>query len=289
MRQVIKESQLRTLIKNAIYEAVNEVMLNEIQNKINNFQKRAQFIDNYNQKNGANPDNVWFIQTMIRKKDNPNKDLKAQYPNEYHGGAVYGNFSNGTAFLVHDGQELLTLESQIVNFCDTNNARAVMWLNPRSESAVKAYCPKFRSSLVNRYGKPLPVTDPRNIYALELLYGQCKFDRKNFPERKYCKYDIDSTDPKVQDFCIKTIKQYLNLPDECFEKTASGGLHVICPDQYDPIMKKLSYELRWLDRGQRDIKTHKISDYPDLGFQQTAHFNEDANVILYANVDTKGY
>ena len=122
---------------------------------------------------------------MIRKKDNPNLDLKSMYPGKYHAGAVYGNFSDGTAFLVHTGDELLALKQQIVNFCDTNNARAVFWLNPRSEAAVQKYLPVFRKSLTDKHGKPLPVTDPRYINALELLYGQCKYDKKNFPDRKF--------------------------------------------------------------------------------------------------------
>lgn len=291
MQRIIKEEQIKEIVKQVITDTLKESLLNEIQKKIDNFSKRAAFIDAFNQKNGQDNDKVWFIQIMIRKKDNPNLDLKTMYPGQYHAGAVYGNFSNSTAFLVHTGDELLALKQQIVDYCDKNNARAVIWLNPRSETAVQKYLPIFRKGLTDKHGKPLPVTDPRYVNALELLYGQCKFDRKNFADRKFCKYDIDTDNKTDQNFAIRLIKSYTNIPDDYIEPTASGGLHIICPDQYAPYMKELSKYLRMIDA--RVVKDNSgkfvVDKYPDLGFQQTAHFNEDANTILYANVNTPGY
>lgn len=291
MRQIIKEERIKKIVREIVANTLKESLINEVKKRIDNFQKRAAFIDEFNQKNGQNNDNVWFIQIMIRKKDNPNLDLKSMYPGKYHAGAVYGNFTDGTAFLVHTGDELLALKQQIVNFCISNNARAVFWLNPRSESAVQKYLPVFRKGLTDKNGKPLPVTDPRYVNALELLYGQCKFDRKNFPDRKFCKYDIDTDNKEDQQFAVRLIKSYTDIPDDYIEATPSGGLHVICPDQYAPYMKELSKYLRIIDA--RVIKDNRgqfvVDKYPDLGFQQTAHFNEDCNVLLFAEVDTSGY
>lgn len=80
MRRIIKEDQIKKIVKQVIVDTLKESLINEVKKKIDNFSKRAAFIDTFNQKNGQNNDNVWFIQIMIRKKDNPNLDLKSMYP-----------------------------------------------------------------------------------------------------------------------------------------------------------------------------------------------------------------
>lgn len=277
----ISLNELEKAIKESLNKVmVNEALLTEVQVKKDNFDFWANYIDDFIKKNGQNDDLVWYIQVMQRMKDNPGMQKQ-----NYHAGANYGTFADGGAITVHNGAELQQAKAQIIQYCDAKNARAVIFANPRSESAVNNFLPTYRA----RSGGN--VNDPRYVNAKEILMGQIKHDPKKFPGRKVCKFDIDETDPRVKKLA-KIIIQYYDpnaiiVDDTNAGNSPSGGLHIGISDGYAPYVKEMIEMLRIADAkpkrsGGRDF-------FPDEGFKQTIHFNPDANFILYSNVNTPGY
>ena len=105
---------------------------------------------------------------------------------EYHHGGQFGNFANGTAFMVHSKQELDSIKQQIVSYCDANNARAYITCNPRSESAIKTHL----ANLGKKFGKRLNPWDQK--FGFEHMAGQAKPYGPNWTDRIRFFLDIDT-------------------------------------------------------------------------------------------------
>lgn len=50
MQRIIKEDQIKKIVKQVIVDTLKESLINEVKKKIDNFSKRAAFIDTFNQK-----------------------------------------------------------------------------------------------------------------------------------------------------------------------------------------------------------------------------------------------
>ena len=74
----------------------------------------------------------------------------------------------------------------------------------------------------------------------------------------------------------ETLKSLNMQPIEEYE-TPSGGLHLVLPNREDPNFPLLLKKLK------------EIDDDVDKGRKATAHANIDGKIILYSNVQTKGY
>lgn len=257
-------------ITNIIKDVLTESLLSESQVKIDNFDTWGDLL------NCTDPDQFYFVQIIKRYKDNNGMSKDGNY----HAGGEYGEYSNGTAFKVRNKQELLSLKNQIIKYCDSNNARAYITSNPRSDKAINSFIPTYQK---RSHGN---VNDPRYIHAAEILAGQPKHDPINFPERKRLMLDVDTTDKRVWRV-TKAIIQSYGIPIEKEFETPSGGLHIMLPNSYAPEIPDLIKDLYVFD-AETD-KNGKRNFFPDKKFQQTVHANFDGKFILYSNVNTKGY
>lgn len=178
-RIYITESQLSQILKE------NELLL-EAKTKVDNFDMIGDLI------NLTDPDKFYFVQIAKRWKDNKDKNgadtwrQNGRQAGTYHMGSEHGNFASGTAFKVHNKQELLALKPQIVSYCEQNNARAYITCNPRSEKAINAHL----DNLKQKFGSNLHSWDQK--YGFEHMAGQAKeYDAQKWPDRVRFILDID--------------------------------------------------------------------------------------------------
>lgn len=246
--------------KSIIRESIKKI-ITEAQLKVDNFDKVAKMMEI------NSPDDFYFVQIIKRYKDNKQDNRSI---GNYHAGAWYLG-----GFRVHDANELFTLKDQIINLCNQNNARAYITVNSRSEKQtddfIKVYKSRFRPS------------DPRYKFADQIVPAQAKTGRNWRGQRKRLFIDIDvPKTAKTRDGknIWDEVRYMINMvgikPLDEYE-TPSGGLHIILPDKEDSnyeYLKKLF---------------HKFDNWRDRGLLATVHPNEDGKIILYSNVQTKGY
>lgn len=255
-------------IKQLIRECMEELVAENVTNKVDNFNTLANLI----QLTDPN-DQFFFVQIIKRWKDNKDKGMVKDIGNTYHAGAEYGNVGSGTAFKVHSPQELLNLKQQIIKYCDANNARAYLCCNPRSQSAIDTYKPTYLNGLRRHNHGQLP---QYAAYADDILSAQAKTDA-SWTDRPRFFFDIDTKNKNVW-ATTKAILSQNNVPIEMEYQTPSGGLHIVVADRFSiPNLQRVINQLRVFD------------NYKDLGKNQTVHANMDGKLILYSNVDTAGY
>lgn len=126
-------------------------------------------------------------------------------------------------YKVRNRQDLQSIESQVKQICDTQNARAYIVSNPRSEKEINSFLPTYQKRFNSQ--------DPRYVHAYEILAGQPKHDPTKFPTRKMFFLDVDTEDHYVWRLTKMIIKSYGITPVGEYT-TPSGGLHIILPDGY---------------------------------------------------------
>ena len=243
----INESKLSKIIK----EACNEV-LNEAQQKIDNFQKVANMLQ-FN----ANGDDFYFVQIIKRFKDNPNDDKNQ------------GNYRSGAWYLqswrIHSAQELMSLKPQIIQICEANNARAYITVNSRSTKETDDYIKIMKQKLG---------PNAQNVEDREA--GAPKAGPNWKGQRIRLFLDIDTPDKKIWDEVHYILNMCgIQIIDEY--ETPSGGLHIILPNKEE---RNLYYAKKLF---------MKFDKWQDKGMLATVHSNVDGKIILYSNVQTKGY
>ena len=249
-------SESKTLFQN-----ICESVLNEAQQLIDNFDMIANMLT-FN-----SPDDFYFVQIIKRFKDNPNDD-KTQ--GNYHGGAWYLK-----GYRIKSADELLKLKSEIIKICHDNNARAYITINSRSE--------KETNDFIKIYRKKYKPTDPRHIYADDIIPGQAKDGPswKGKRNRLFLDVDVpkDAKGPDGKNIWdeVKYMLQMVGINPIAEYETPSGGLHIILPDKGDQRL----YYLRHL--------FNKFDNWQHKGRLATVHPNVDGKIILYSNVQTKGY
>ena len=217
-----------------------------------------------------NPDDsFFFVQIMKRWKDN--NGMARDLGNTYHEGAEYGNLANETAFKVRSPQELLALKQQIIDYCDTNNARAYICCNPRSQTEIDLAKPEFLTKLKEQNQGVLP---QYAAYADEILSAKTMPDKSDRPRFFF---DIDSKNPDVWE-TTRAILSCNNIPVEMEYVTPSGGLHIVVANRFSiPNLEEVIEQLRIFDQ------------YKILKQYQTVNAKIDGKLILYSNVITEGY
>ena len=217
--------------------------------------------------NFNSPDDFYFVQIIKRFKDNPNDDRSQ------------GNYHAKSWFLkgyrIRSVDELLKLKPEIIKICHENNARAYITINSRSE--------KETNDFIKIYRKKYPSTDPRYIHADDIIPGQAKDGPSWKGKRNRLVLDIDvSKDTNGSDghniwdevrYMLKTI----GITPIAEYETPSGGLHIVLPDKED---KRILYLKKLFT---------KFDNWKYKGRLSTVHPNVDGKIILYSNVQTKGY
>ena len=240
-------------VEKGLNEGVGIGLLSEAQVKIDNFDKVAKLL----QFQGNPGDEFYFVQIIKRFKDNPNDD-KSQ-----------GNYSSGAWYLkswrIHSAQELMQLKPEIIKWCENNNARAYITINTRNTKETDDYIKVMKQKL-----------GPGAKNVEDRVAGVAK-DGDNWKGQRVRLFlDIDTPDKRIWD----EVKYILNMCgiqilDEYV--TPSGGLHIILPNKEE---RNLYYAKKLF---------MKFDDWKDKKMLATVHANVDGKIILYSNVNTKGY
>ena len=245
----LDENKLRCMVRECIADAFNNI-LHEDKILIDNFDKVKNILK------FDDSDKFYFVQIIKRFKDNPNMDKNGNY----HAGGEYLD-----SWKIFSYDELDALKPEIIRLCTKYNARAYITINPRSNIQIKSYLSTFRKRF-----KP---TDPRYIHAEEILAGQTK---SHWDDRPVLFLDIDTKDKNVWDG-VDDILNRFNITELFRYTTPSGGLHIVLPDKASVYMRDVKHLLS------------KFDNYRNKGRLATVHPNEDGKIILYSNVNTKGY
>jgi len=249
------------VISESMFEDIAKEVLNEGQQLIDNFDMITNMLD------FKSSDDFYFVQIIKRFKDNPNDDRSQ---GNYHGGAWYLK-----GYRIRSGDDLLKLKPEIIKMCHDNNARAYITINSRSE--------KETNDFIKIYRKKYRPTDPRYVYADDIVPGQAKDGPSWKGKRSRLFLDVDvpknakgSDGRNIWDEVRYMLKMVGIVPIAEYE-TPSGGLHIILPDKED---QRLFYLKRLFN---------KFDNWQHKGRLATVHPNVDGKIILYSNVQTKGY
>lgn len=237
------------------FKMILEEVLIEERKLIDNFDKIAKLME-FN-----SDDDFYFVQIIKRFKDNKGDDRSA---GNYHAGAWYPF----KGWRIHSIDELMQLKSTIINLCNANNARAYITVNNRSAKATDAQIVKIK--------KMYPKTDARHINADDIVPAQAKHGRNWRGQRLRFFIDVDTDDKKIWDEVRHMIQMCGITPLDEYE-TSSGGLHIIMPNKEDRNIQYLEHLF------------HKFDNWRDKGRLSLVHPNYDGKIILYSNVETKGY
>ena len=250
---------------------IESALLTEAKTLIDNFDKVARMME-FN-----SDDDFYFVQIIKRFKDNKGDN---KFQGNYHGGAWYPF----KGIRVRSAEELISLKPQIIKMCDDNNARAYITVNTRSMKDTDNQIIKFRS----RHHK----SDPRHIHADDIVAAQPRpiegkpesFENWKGKRPRFF-IDVDPTpeytaDPQKLQWLFDEVRKIIKMCgmtviDEYL--TPSGGLHLILPNREHENMEYLVHMLQRFD------------DWEDKKRNALAHANIDGKIILYSNVDTKGY
>lgn len=236
-------------LRNIVRESLIEI-LSEAKILIDNFDKVANMLS------FKNDDDFYFVQIIKRFKDNPNMSKSGNY----HAGGEYLD-----TWKIFTADDLNKYKPDIIRACDKHNARAYITVNPRSDSQIKAFVSTFR--------RRFSPSDPRYIHAEEILAGQAK---GHWDDRPVLFLDIDTKDQNVW-AGVDDILNRFGIQELFRYTTPSGGLHIVLPDKGHKYMNDVKHLFSKFDK------------YRNMGRLATVHPNEDGKIILYSNVDTKGY
>lgn len=249
---------------NCLKEEILKILTEE-RRLVNNFplvEKLLEFKSN---------DDFYFVQIIKRYKDNKDNNAKRQGQKDgiYHGGAWYLK-----SWRIHSVEELNALKPEIIKNAEENNARAYISINFRSEQEtnnyVKLYCQKFSKG------------DPRITHADDIVAGQAKSGENWQNVRLRLFLDVDCPkDATIHGYNIwqevKDMLQRYKIESIGEYETPSGGLHIILANKNSKNLAPFKKELT------------KFDNWIYKGLQALVHPNEDGKIILYSNVDTKGY
>lgn len=257
----LNSRDVRRMVAECVTEILKKKTLTEAQNLVDNFDLVSKILS-FN-----SPDDFYFVQIIKRLKDNPNDDKNQ---GNYHAGGWYLK-----GYRIRSIDDLMNLKPEIIKICHENNARAYITVNSRSE--------KETNDFIKIYRKKYPSTDPRHIHADDIIPGQAKDGPswKGQRSRLFLDVDVpkDATGPGGRNIWDE-VRYMLNMVDlrPLGEyETPSGGLHIILPDKED---KRIYYLKRLFS---------KFDNWKNRGKLATVHPNIDGKIILYSNVQTKGY
>ena len=256
----ITESQLSKILNES-------GLLTEAVNKVDNFKLIGDLI------NLTDPDKFFFVQIVKRWKDNKDKTgadtwrKSARTDMTYHKGGDFGNFASGTAFKVHDKQELFALRPQIIAYCDKTNSRAYITSNPRSESQINQHLAKIQQ----KFGAKMHPWDQK--YGFEHMAGQAKRYGPDWPDRIRLMFDIDTE--KNTWYVPATATQKIHC------KTAKDGTMYVDDNRFPQLA---NCESRILDKSHAQIFLPKYPNQEQaLAALGGVNVWEDTKAILAAN------
>lgn len=110
-------------------------------------------------------------------------------------------------------------------------------------------------------------------------------------DRPVFMFDIDEKDQRIWNL-TKMVLNHFNIDVKAERKTASGGLHIVCSNAFDPNLQKALEYLRIFDvkidqNGKKDY--FPVPKDEQERRRQVVGCDFDGKELLYSNVNTKGY
>lgn len=250
------------LISKYIRESIQQIIENDIEEDRTELPNGKVEIDNFSEiykllNFKTNNDNIYFVQIIKRDKDNPGQKSRynaAQYLKEYYFEGL-DDFKNA--------------EQEIKNVCDKENARAYIYMNPRSKKVID----QWTDINAKRFRKYPEMGRKFNWNAKALAAGR-SFDD---PSRPLCFVDVDSDDQNDIDMVLQIIK-YKGLTPLYTYRSLNNGIHIILPDVQQA--KELKFDIINGDLSKADKRT-KMNAKVSLEI--------DKPVLLYACLSPQGY
>ena len=251
---VIKESVIKNALRRTIKEFIEEdrVEHNDGSVEIDNFKIV------YDQLSfGNDNDTLYFVQIVKRDKDNPGQKSQfyaAQYLKEYYFKSL---------------DEFKSKENEIKQLCQSLNARAYIYMNPRSERIVN----KWTQINLKRMEKHREMKYKFQGNAKALAAGR-SFDDITRP---ICFIDVDSNDENDIKQVMDIIKK-ANIKPLFTYRSLNNGIHIVLPNKEDA--KKLDFTSI---NGDLSKYSKRVQMNAKVGVEI------DKPCILYAKLIPQGY
>ena len=244
-------------LKNIVSEAIKILFEDKIQT--NDYT-----VDNFDLVGGLmnfkSDDDFYFVEIIKRKKDNPNDAFR------------YRQFIS--SYWITSVNDLQAKKQEIINTCLANNARAYIYMNPRSAKVVNDYAKVLIKKFAQRgkgYGK-------YRGHELEFAAGQ----HKDWDSRPITFLDIDIAENEQSPHINATGKEIIakvykildayDITPLASYKTPNGGVHIILPDK-----RATKIDWSWADGGK------------NLRNYATVHPNIDSPSLLFSDIKPQGY
>ena len=201
---IISES----MIRNALRQTINE-MMGEDRMEFSNGVVEIDNFDNIREMmKFDNPgDTIYFVQIMKRDKDNPGQ----------HSQRNAATYLKNYFFKSMD--EFNAAEKEIKMICTKENARATIFLNPRSKAVIDKYTSNYLRRVRGNRETAMAIAAGRSFD--QVLEG---------PERSICFVDVDSADQNDINMAMKIIQNAGITPLFAY-RTVNNGIHIILPDK----------------------------------------------------------
>ena len=155
-------------------------------------------------------DTIYFVQIVKRDKDNPG--VKSQF----------NACSYLKEFYFKSEQEFRAAETEIKTLCKSLNARAYIYMNPRSKQVID----KFTQREMDKIKRHRSLRQQYGGHEMAIAAGRSL----DLPERPLCFIDIDTEDFNV----IRKVQEMLKdagITPLFAYRSLNNGLHIILPDK----------------------------------------------------------
>jgi len=255
----ITESQLHDIIAEATNMVLQHMAINEDRSVLNDGSVEIDNFDNCaSMMQYTNPgDTVYFVQIVKRDKDNP---------------GVRSQFNACTylkEFYFKSDAEFRGAENEIKTLCKSLNARAYIYMNPRSKAVIDQYTQRE----IQKISRHRELQKQYGGHEMALAAGRSL----DIPERPICFIDIDTDDFNV----IRQVQQMLrdaNITPLFAYRSLNNGLHIVLPNKEDA--KKL-------DLSQVNGKGWNKTRYMAMNAKVSVEI--DKPTLLYACLKPQGY
>lgn len=263
MERFLTEQDIMDIVVEASNRLVSDIRINRALNEDRTVSDDGTVeIDNFDNCAGLmkfeHPgDTIYFVKIVKRDKDNPG--IKSPYD-----ACQYIK-----EFYFKTESEFRAAESEIKQLCKSLNARAYIYMNPRSKQTIDKYTQieiqkiKRHKSLTRQYGgHEMAVAAGRSL---------------DLPERPLCFIDIDTDDFNV----IRKVQEMLKdagITPLFAYRSLNNGLHIVLPNKDDA--KKLDLSIingKGWDATKKMAMNAKVS------------LEIDKPTLLYASLKPQGY
>jgi hypothetical protein len=263
MERLLTEQDIMDIVVEASHRLVSDIIVNRALNEDRTVTDDGSVeIDNFDNCAGImkyeHPgDTIYFVQIVKRDKDNPGVKSQfnaCQYLKEFY---------------FKSEAEFRNAEAEIKQLCKSLNARAYIYMNPRSKQVID----KFTQREMDKIRRHRSLRQQYGGHEMAIAAGRSL----DLPERPLCFIDIDTEDFNV----IRKVQEMLKdagITPLFAYRSLNNGLHIILPDKEQA--KKLDLSVingKGWDANKRMAMNAQVS------------LEIDKPTLLYACLKPQGY